>query len=45
MHVFVKDEYAQFFDEFSEYVEKADFFFFFLNISEPWRLLLVCDAG
>lgn len=44
MHVFVKDEYAQFFDEFSEYVEKADFFFF-LNISEPWRLLLVCDAG
>lgn len=28
MHVFVKDEYAQFFDEFSEYVEKADFFFF-----------------
>lgn len=34
-----------FFDEFSEYVEKADFFFFFLNISEPWRLLLVCDAG
>lgn len=30
MHVFVKDEYAQFFDEFSEYVEKADLIFLFL---------------
>lgn len=31
----------------AENVKKAtlNFFFFFLNISEPWRLLLVCDAG
>lgn len=29
MHVFVKDEYAQFFDEFSEYVEKATLILFF----------------